>query len=327
MLKRRGITVMLGAALVALLTWQALAMDVAYVVMGPGPTEDVLGAAVDDEGVEHQIITADAEFEHQTDGHLRLTTVRVRQQISLAEALRFWWSDEHAVVPRELVYPADQTDEEIAAEQEAEWVQSQVNAEQAALAYLGQPAIVTVTADSGDLREGDVILDVDGTVIESLRDLQDFAEGETDLTVERDGEKVEVDGVDLAEVALDLTRDDPYDVAIDTQALKIGGPSAGLIFALGIIDRLTEDSLIGGLSVAGTGEIDADGNVGPIGGVQQKVNGAHTVGAEVFLAPAANCSDAVAVAPDGMTIVRVETLADAVSALEALAAGGTAPSC
>ncbi len=131
-MKRRGITVLIGAALVALLTWQAMSMDVAYVVMGPGPTEDVLSITVDEEDVEHPIITADVEYE--TSGELRLTTVRVKQSVTLAQALRFWLSDEHAIIPRDLVYPPDQSDEEISAEQEADWIESQSNAEQAALA-------------------------------------------------------------------------------------------------------------------------------------------------------------------------------------------------
>ncbi|MDN3243394.1 YlbL family protein [Glycomyces tritici] len=323
-MRRRGITVLLGAVLVALLTWQALTMDVAYVVFSPGPTEDVLGAQ-EVEGVEHQIITADTEY--PSEGQLRLTTVRVKQSVTLVQALKYWTSNEYAIVPRDLVYPPGESEEEIAEEQEADWAESQSNAEQAALAYLGEPAVIEVLADSGGLVAGDVITAVDGTAVTSLQDLADYADSETTVTVTRAGAPVEVPAVTLGDADLQSTHDDPYGIEIDTEALDIGGPSAGLIFALGIVDRVTEGDLTDGKVIAGTGEIDPEGNVGGIGGIQQKITGSAEAGADVFLSPASNCSDAVTVAPDDMTIVRVETLADAVSALESLAAGGEVTTC
>lgn len=324
MVRRRGITVLLGAALVALLTWQSLSMDVAYVVFSPGPTEDVLGAE-EIEGVAHPIITADVEF--PSEGELRLTTVRVKQSVSLADALGFWFSDEYAIIPRDLVYPPGESEEDIAQEQEADWVESQSNAEQAALAFLGEPATIEVVTDSGGLVAGDVVTAVDGVPVTSLSDLADYADSETTVTVTRAGEALDVPGVLLVDAELSSTHEDPYGIQIDTEALDIGGPSAGLIFALGIVDRVTEGDLTDGRIIAGTGEIDPEGNVGGIGGIQQKIAGSAEAGAEVFLAPAANCSDAVTAAPDHMTIVRVETLADAVSALESLAAGEEVTTC
>lgn len=323
-MRRRGITVLLGAVLVALLTWQSLSMDVAYVVFSPGPTEDVLGAE-ELEGVDHQIISADTEYD--SAGELRLTTVRVKQSVTLAQALTYWLSDEYAIIPRDLVYPPGESQEDIAEEQEADWAESQSNAEQAALAYLGEPASIAVVADSGGLLAGDVITAVGGTAVTSLQELEDYAESETTVTVTRDGAPLDVPGVVLAQAELESTHADPYGIEIDTEALDIGGPSAGLIFALGIVDRVTEGDLTDGKVVAGTGEIDAEGNVGGIGGIQQKINGAADAGAEVFLSPAVNCPDAVTVAPEDMTIVKVETLADAVSALESLAAGEEVTTC
>ncbi|WP_199043083.1 YlbL family protein [Glycomyces salinus] len=324
-MKRRGITVVLGAALVALLTWQALSMDVAYVAMGPGPTQDVLTSTIDDNDVEHQIITAEVGYE--TTGELRLTTVRVKSRVTLAQALRYWMSNDQAVVPRNLIYPPDQTQEEITAEQEADWVESQSNAEQAALGYLGEPAELLVTGDSQGLRTDDHLLTVDDTAVTGLEQLEDYADSETTVTVERDGEEETVEDVLLSDVELEQTRRDPYGIEIDTEALDIGGPSAGLIFAIGIVDRVTEEDLVAGHEIAGTGEIDPEGNVGPIGGIQQKIAASDQEGVDLFLAPAANCSDAVTVAPDDMTIVRVETLADAVRALESFAAGGDVQTC
>jgi len=323
-MKRRGITVLIGAALVALLTWQAMSMDVAYVAMGPGPTEDVLGITVDEDEVEHPIITADVEYE--TSGELRLTTVRVKQSVTLAQALRFWMSDDHAIIPRDLIYPPDQSDEEISAEQEADWIESQSNAEQAALAYLEQPAEIRAVADAGGLLEGDVLLQVAGATVDDLAGLKDYAEGETPVTVDREGTATELTAA-LGDAELELTREDPFGIEIDTEALNIGGPSAGLVFALGIVDTVTEGDLLDGLTVAGTGEIDAQGNVGGIGGIQQKIRASSEAGAEVFLSPASNCADAASVAPENMTIVKVETLADAVTALESITAGEAVETC
>jgi Lon-like protease len=322
--RRRGITVLSGAVLVALLTWQSLSMDVAYVVFSPGPTEDVLGSE-EVEGVEHQIINADTEYD--SAGELRLTTVRVKQAVTLAEALRYWTSDDYAIIPRDLVYPPGESQEDIAEENAADWAESQSNAEQAALAYLGEPVSVSVVADSGGLLAGDVVTAVDGTAVTSLTALEDYADSETTVTVARDGAALDVPGVLLGQVDLQAAHADPYGIEIDTEALDIGGPSAGLIFALGIVDRVTEGDLTDGRIIAGTGEIDPEGNVGGIGGIQQKITASAAADAEVFLSPAVNCSDAVTVAPDDMTIVKVETLADAVSALESLAAGEEVTTC
>jgi PDZ domain-containing protein len=108
---------------------------------------------------------------------------------------------------------------------------------------------------------------------------------------------------------------------------NIGGPSAGMMFALGLIDKLTHDDLTGGKFIAGTGEITSDGQVQPIGGIQQKMRGARDAGATVFLAPAANCSDVTGSVPSGLKVVKVATLSQAMSDLEALKAGKPVPSC
>jgi PDZ domain-containing protein len=117
----------------------------------------------------------------------------------------------------------------------------------------------------------------------------------------------------------------PFSITIDVG--DIGGPSAGLMFALGIIDKLTPLNLTGGQFIAGTGEITAGGQVQPIGGIQQKMVGARDAGATIFLTPAANCSDTKGAVPAGLRLVKVSTLAQAVSYLEAIKAGQAAPSC
>jgi Lon-like protease len=117
----------------------------------------------------------------------------------------------------------------------------------------------------------------------------------------------------------------PFTVSISVG--DIGGPSAGMMFALGIIDKLTPDNLTGGKFIAGTGEITASGQVQPIGGIQQKMVGARSAGATIFLTPAGNCSDTAGAVPAGLRLVKVSTLSQAMSDLEAIKAGKPVPSC
>ncbi len=95
----------------------------------------------------------------------------------------------------------------------------------------------------------------------------------------------------------------PFKVKINLP--DIGGPSAGLMFALGIIDKLTPDNLTGGRFIAGTGEIDPTGQIQPIGGIQQKMAGAREAGATIFLSPASNCANTTGAVPSGLRLVKV----------------------
>jgi PDZ domain-containing protein len=117
----------------------------------------------------------------------------------------------------------------------------------------------------------------------------------------------------------------PFQVKINVGA--IGGPSAGLMFALGIVDKLTPGDLTGGRFIAGTGEIAANGAITPIGGIQQKMAGARAAGATIFLTPVANCPDTRGAVPAGLRLVKVYTLTGALRDLKALAAGRSVPSC
>ena len=126
---------------------------------------------------------------------------------------------------------------------------------------------------------------------------------------------------------MSVTYDFPFEVQI--QLDKVGGPSAGMMFALGIIDKLTPGQLQGGENVAGTGTIDQSGAVGPIGGIQQKLHGALESGATWFLAPADNCDEVTGNIPDGLTVFSVSTLDQALTALEGIKTGDTSdlPTC
>ena len=114
---------------------------------------------------------------------------------------------------------------------------------------------------------------------------------------------------------------------IDFNLANVGGPSAGLVFSLAVIDKLTTGDLSGDKFVAGTGTIDAEGKVGPIGGISHKIVAAHDAGASVFLVPAANCDEAKSAGESGIDLVKVENLGGAVDALKSLSAGGEAPRC
>ncbi|MCX4685766.1 hypothetical protein OG401_15870 [Kitasatospora purpeofusca] len=123
----------------------------------------------------------------------------------------------------------------------------------------------------------------------------------------------------------------PAQVKVKVDLGDIGGPSAGQMLALGIVDKLRGDGqggdLTGGLTVAGTGTIDDQGVIGPVGGVPLKTQAASRDGATVFLVPKDECSDAKVNLPAGLRLVPVGTLGESVSALEALRTGGAVPGC
>ncbi|MEU8663753.1 S16 family serine protease [Actinoplanes philippinensis] len=116
----------------------------------------------------------------------------------------------------------------------------------------------------------------------------------------------------------------PAGVRVTIKVDEVGGPSAGLMLTLGIIDKLTPADLTGGHVIAGTGQIAADGTVGPIGGITQKLYGADV---DWFLVPAANCAEALGVVPPGLTLARVATVDDALLALKTIVAGGRPATC
>jgi PDZ domain-containing protein len=112
----------------------------------------------------------------------------------------------------------------------------------------------------------------------------------------------------VPEIGVDIVESYVFPFSVSISVGNIGGPSAGLMFALGIIDKITPDNLTGGRFIAGTGEIEANGAVDPIGGIQQKMVGARQAGATVFLAPADNCPDTAGSVPAGLRVVKVYTL-------------------
>lgn len=341
-MSRRSPTLLLSGALAVVLTSVASAAQVPYVAYQPGPTFDTLGAV---DGT--PVIQVEGREVFPTEGRLDLTTVSVRSELTLAEAVVGWLRRDQAVVPAELVFEPGQSEEEVRQRNAERLIESETAATTAALTELGVPfelevAVVAVQAGrpaEGELEAGDVLTSVDGEPVTGSAELRERIAGldpgtSVRIGYLRDGERGEVTlttapppedsgarsviGVQLAEVP-----EYPFDVTITLR--DVGGPSAGLLFALGILDKLGPESLTGGMYVAGTGEITTDGAVGAIGGIPQKIAAAAAKGADVFLVPDGNCAEAAATAPDGIRLVRVSTLQDALDALEALREGGTPP--
>ena len=155
------------------------------------------------------------------------------------------------------------------------------------------------------------------------------------LTLENDGKKRE-ETVTLGEhpedskipllgVTMTSAPRDGMNVTYNLQ--DVGGPSAGMMFSLAVIDKLTEEDITGGHFVAGTGTIAEDGTVGPIGGIEHKIDAAEEAGAELFLAPAANCEAATSRDAGDMVIASVNNLDDAVQAMDDFAHGKEVNTC
>ncbi|MFC8371429.1 MULTISPECIES: PDZ domain-containing protein [unclassified Streptomyces] len=133
---------------------------------------------------------------------------------------------------------------------------------------------------------------------------------------------------EATQAALNYLNREDEDIEVTLKLADVGGPSAGLLFSLGIVDKLNSGDLTGGRIIAGTGTIDADGTVGAVGGVPLKTQAAERDGATVFLVPKDECSDAQAELPEGLRLIPVTTLKSAVDALTALEKGtGKVPAC
>lgn len=343
----RSITLSAGMLATALLVAVLVVLPVPYAISSPGPTRDVLG--------EHDgtpLIQIDGADTYDSTGELRLTTVSGTGgpgfPSSVLGVLQGWFSPWAVVQPVELLYPPDRTQDEIDESNSAEMVSSQENAAVAALTELGYevPATLVVagavegTDAEGKVEEGDVIVALDGAAVPDyqglISQLEQVEPGSTvTLTVRRHGQAVDIpivtgekdDGTAQIGVFIDPTFEMPVDVTISID--DIGGPSAGTMFALGIIDKLTPQDEANGQDIAGTGTIDVTGEVGPIGGIRQKLAGAVRDGATWFLAPAENCPEVVGHVPDGLQVVPVATLHEAREAMTAIGAGTTddLPTC
>jgi PDZ domain-containing protein len=335
------------AALLAVPLFVALGLYAAisplpYVTYAPGLTVNVLG----DNGSK-PIISIQGHRTYRDSGALRMTTVSVTERnarLDLFTLMRTWFSRDDAVYPYEIQYPPGGSQAQDTQQGQDEMRSSQHLAEAAALTRLGidiHPYIKVSDVTSGmpaegKLQVGDIVRSVAGHPIGPATDVGKLlqaapAGAPVPFVVKRAGHLVHLaitpttsGGHQIVGVILQIGYRFPFKVSVDINK-NIGGPSAGLMFALSIYDTLTPGSLTGGQEVAGTGTILADGTVGEIGGIQQKIAGARQDGAQLFLVPPANCADALGGDNGSMRLAKAATLDDAISEVKAWVADHNAP--
>ncbi len=345
-LSRRVRTLIVAAVAFLVLFILAVTMPVPYVVLSPGPTYNTLGT--DERG--QSIIGIDGRKPIDRKGHLNLTTVSVSgRKVTAVDALAGWLSSDEVVVPTSSVYPPGASEQQTNEKNAQDFQQSQDSATAAALCELGYPkgfGVIDVVASgpsSKALRAGDQFVSVAGKPVDSRSALDAV------LTASKPGANVPIvvkRGAKTASVSVRLgtppaqaKKNGGYlGIVPDNTCLapftvdlglgnQIGGPSAGLMFALGIMDKVGPTDLAGGRFIAGTGEIDAKGHVGAIGGIALKMIAAREKGATVFLTPAANCGDARKATPSGLRLVKVATLHGAVQDLLKIQKGESTTGC
>ncbi|MFD8003573.1 YlbL family protein [Streptomyces mirabilis] len=359
---RRTATMLASTLILIALLCAGVFIKVPYSEMSPGPTVNTLG-----EHDGEPVLQISGRKTYPATGHLNMTTVRVTSadyNMNLVEAVYGWLAHDNKVVPHDTLYPDGKTEQQSTQENAEEFSQSQESAKVAALKELGIPVkswviVSTVVKGSpaeGRLHAGDVIKSVDGTAVKAPEDVAKLvtkhkpgekvvftvvpakeqaaaekagktATATTDVTITT--AKSSDSGASRAIVGISAGTDHTFPFSIDIKLADVGGPSAGLMFALGIVDKLTPGDLTGGKFVAGTGTIDDSGTVGPIGGIELKTIGAREKGAQYFLTPKDNCAAAAKDTPKGLTLVKVNTIDDAMNALKDISSGKTAdlPKC
>lgn len=346
-MSRRVRTLIPGVVILAILVVLAATLPVPYVVLSPGPTLNTLGT-YQTTGGDQQIIAIKGKQANKTTGNLNLTTVQSTVgRITAFQALLGWIKGDEIVVPRETIYPPGVSQDQVNQQDAQDFSDSQNSAEAAAFCELGYPKGFGVLATSnsitpkGALQVGDELVSFGGT---ALTDSDSLSKAES---AHKAGDQVTLQIKRLgAAKTVTVTLNPPaqgstkptigiaagqtcfasfqVDVGLNDQ---IGGPSAGLMFALGIMEKVGTGDITGGKFIAGTGTIDATGKVGPIGGIQLKMIAARRAGASVFLAPVDNCTDVRGNVPKGLEVVKVSSLHDAVTALQQIKAGQHPAGC
>ena len=306
-----------------------------YVIDQPGPALNVLG-----ETGGKQVITIKNAKTYPVTGRLdALTVQQIGQPGGEPSWLQVWMAsmdESKQIVPMSVAYPAGVKKSQVFAEDAAMMQASQQDAQAAALNYLGikftsrvyVPSMMTDSAAKGLIKPGDYIDSVDGLRVadtDLLRERVQQWDGVTPLKVGVTSKGVsktveitptKIKGRYFIGVFVGYKYEFPFKIEVDLGA--VGGPSAGSMFALGMIDRLTPGQLIGENHVAGTGTISPDGTIGPIGGMVQKMYSAKNAGATIFLAPSENCKDAVGKIPAGIKVYSITRLTTAVELLTAI---------
>ena len=358
-LRSKRLMIGIGALLLAVgLVVAGATVRVNKVIEAPGPTWNVLAAVPGDDS-DQSVITVTGAQTYPAEGALRMTTVSVSgcpgYPVTLFDVVGAWVSPNKTILERDQVCPPSLSQQDVEETNQAQMTSSQNTAVVAALMETGMATRMVLTVEGtgpdqteGLLQKGDVLTSITPaggqatptTTYTALRELLTTIPAGTavELGIERDGEPMTVslttitppdansDGAPDSEGSLlgvYLSAEADSDIEATFGLSKVGGPSAGSMFALGIVDELTPGDLTGGKDIAGTGTIALDGSIGPIGGIEQKMAGAKTDGSGYFLAPASNCGDVVGNVPDGLEVYAVSTLHEAVTTVEAIAADDT----
>ncbi len=343
-MSRRSVTLLVAAVGVLIALAVAALAPVPYVALTPGPTLNTLGNLNG-----KPIIQVSGRQIYPTTGNLNMVTISFiggpGTPFNIFAALRSWLDPNDAVVPQQEIFTPGQTQQQVARQDTEEMANSQETATAAALCQLKinfktvdtvQTTIKGMPA-AGVLRAGDVISAVDGKPVTCNADASTLIKARNpgapvELTIVRGGHSQNVHLTTANEggqpvVGVEVVESFVFPFNVSISVGNIGGPSAGLMFSLGIVDKISHADLTGGKFIAGTGEIEANGTVDPIGGIQQKMVGAREAGATVFLSPAANCPSTSGAVPAGLRVVKVYSLAGAIADLNALKAGRPVPSC
>ena len=319
------------------------------VIEAPGPTWNVLdnGSSSDQD-----VLKVSGTETYPTEGALRMTTVSVSgcpgYPVTTADLIAAWISADKRIVDRDEVCPQDQNAEQVEETGKAQMTASQDSAVIAALVETGKAGAMHLTVTevteqqtSTEIQAGDVLETItpqggQTTTLASFSQLRELMttipEGtRVTLGVRRGEQKASAALTTIAPqegttgsllgLSLKISVDSPVEATFGLS--DVGGPSAGMMFALGVVDEITPGSLTGGKDISGTGTIDMTGQVGPIGGIQQKMAGARESGSTFFLAPASNCNEVTGHEPKGMQVFAVNTLHEAIAATEAIASGNT----
>jgi Lon-like protease len=322
-----------------------------YVVDQPGPTYDTLGEVETDSGAVSLIEVPDSPPYPQS-GQMRLTTVT---RVGNPEALPSWWEvlaawadREKSVMPVDAAFPPGFSVEQNREAARIDMENSQQEAIAAALSYLDisftsfvrVEAVVEGGPSEGIILEGDVIRVAGGEPVSDVTGLravigENGVQDPIDIVVERDGAEKNLQVIprmtesEQPVPAIGVLVSGRYDFPIQVEILleNVGGPSAGLAFAVGVIEKLTPEEIVPPGVVAATGTITATGEVGGVGGVRHKAFGAEQSGARLFLIPEVNCDQVAGVSFTDMDIVPVTSLSEAIDALATSRSGLALPSC
>ena len=350
--RRRRLRRVLAAGtfiLVVAVAIAAFTVPINVVIEAPGPTWNVLdnGSSSDQD-----VLKVKGTETYPTEGALRMTTVSVSgcpgYPVTTADLIAAWFSSDRRIVDRNEVCPQDQTAEQVEETGKAQMTASQDAAVIAALVETGKAGAMHLTVTevteqqtSTEVKAGDVLetMTPEGgqtttlTSFSQLRELMTTIPEGTRVTlgVRRGDQKASAalttiapqEGTTGSLLGLSLKISIDSKVEATFGLSDVGGPSAGMMFALGVVDEITPGALTGGKDISGTGMIDISGQVGPIGGIRQKMAGARKAGSTFFLAPTSNCDEVKGHEPEGMKVFAVGTLHEAVTATKAIASGDT----